>query len=362
MVRRTFGSIKSELARVAGAAGQSMADDQIMAYVNVATEELMQEHDWPSVIDRLRFNVTTGRITLPTEYERIMMMTIDRVPMQMQSPWFEFVGYGLDLAQPAPTPDTQIDFLRDVQGVLDREECATFADVPTDTTYALRVYGERDERVCGQRPNISILGYDAEDIWIRAATGNSYVCATGNGASTGNGAQPNNYDDGINIPINGDTDPYFIQTTQTAKSITAISKPVTRGNVYLYAVPVAGGTPFHLGTYAPRDTTPSYRRYQIPGLRDGVTYHIVARCRRRFTPIVQDTDFLLISNLPALKSMIMAVYYLEAADAEKYAAYKSIAVDILKKETKAYIGLQRTKPIITVSENTGVRADGMYIL
>ena len=357
MIRRTFGSVKLDLARVAGAAGQNVSDSQIMYYVNVATEEFMLEYDFPALIDRLRFKVTTGKIVLPGDYERIMMMTLDHVPMQMQSPWFEFVGYGLDLLTEVQQHDLDRNFLRDVQGVLDREDCATFADVPSGT-HTLRVYGQVDERVCGERPNLTLYGYDQYSHWFRSATGNSFECATGN-AGTGNG-EPPNYEDGVQVPINGDTDPFYIQTDQGVSEITAVSKPVTRGQVYVYAMPTVGAG-VHIATYAPRETLPVYRRYRIPGLDEGHTYHVTARCRRRYVPVMKDTDFLLISNLPALKAMIMSVYYLEAGEAEQYAAYKSIAVDILKKEAKAYIGLQRQKPLITVAEGA-LRRDGMYIL
>lgn len=359
MVRRRFQDVVAELARVAGAAGQSMSSDQIKSYVNVATEEVMNEYDFPSVIDRLRFRVTTGRITLPADYERIMMMTVDRVPMQMQSPWYEFVGTGLDLLCEV-TNETQIDFLRDVAGVLDKDDCASFADIPSSANHpTLRVYGQVDERICGERPLITIFGYDGNGHWIRSATGNSHECATGNGVGTGNG-EPNNYQDGIQVEINGDTDPFYIQTDQTISAITAITKPLTRGQVYAYAMPIIGAG-IHVGTYAPNETVPVYRRYWIPGLNSGQTYYINARCRRRYVPVINDTDFLLITNLPALKAMIMAVYYLEAAEPDKYAQYKSIAIDILKKEAKAYIGLQRQKPIVTVSEGP-LRRDGYYIL
>ena len=60
--------------------------------------------------------------------------------------------------------------------------------------------------------------------------------------------------------------------------------------------------------------------------------------------------------------MVQAVYYREAKDPQAYAQYKAIAIDILQKEAKSYIGLQRQKPIITFGEGMGVRPDGNYIL
>ena len=89
---------------------------------------------------------------------------------------------------------------------------------------------------------------------------------------------------------------------------------------------------------------------------------MIARCRRRYTPIVNVNDWLLINNLPALTTMLQAVYYREAKDVQNYAAYKAAAIDLLRKELTAYVGQQRTKPAITFGEGTGVRRDGMYII
>jgi hypothetical protein len=136
--------------------------------------------------------------------------------------------------------------------------------------------------------------------------------------------------------------------------------------VQLYATCVANPSlpNVYLGSYGPNDTTPYYRSYKIPGLQNntGQTYYVIARCRRRYTPIVTANDWLLINNLPALVSMIQAVYYREAKDIQNYAAYKAAAIDLLRKELTAYVGQQRTKPAITFGEGTGVRRDGMYIL
>lgn len=354
MIRRQFGDVKDQLARVTGTTGMAVTDERLIEYVNTATEELINEYDFPWAFDRLRFRVTTGRITLPGDYERIALMSLDRVPMQMQSPWFEFVGTGLDLITEVSS-DSQINFLKDVIGVLDKEDCASFRDVPTDDTYTIRVFGQVDERICDERPNVTLYGYDSSGQWIRSATGNSHICATANGP------EPSNYEDGTRIPIMGDTAPFYVDSTQTLSEITAAKKPVTRGKVYIYAVGTTG-TPVLLAVYAPRETNPVYRRYFIPGLNSGQEYSVLARCRRRYMPIVEESDYLLISNLPAMKAMVMAIYYLEAADADKYLKYKSVAVDILKKEAKAYIGLQRQKPLITFSEGMGVRGDGTYIL
>jgi hypothetical protein len=348
MIRRTFGEVKNDLARVAGAAGQSMSSDQIKYYVNVATEELMNEYDFASVIDRIRFNITNCVVTLPGAYDRIMMFTIDQVPQVMQSPWYEFVGFGLDLMREwIPNPE-QLDYLRWMQGVLDREEVCIFKDIPPvalGTQYTLQIASTIDERIDGEQPtNVIIQGLD----------GNGQPIRTQNADGT--------FIDGVSFPWQQGGVYQIASSPQVYSSVTGVLKPETREPLNLYMTPVGLSEFTQIGRWLALETTPSYRRYFIPGLRANTLYTGVARCRLRYVPVSTDDDYLILSNLPALKAMIMAVYYLESNQPEDYAKYKSVAIDILKKESKAYIGLQRQKPFITFDEAMGVSNEGVYIL
>lgn len=345
MLRRNYGSIKEELKRVAGSTGMNTSDARLMAYVNVAIEEIMNEGDWPTIIDRLKFKITSSRLILPSDYDRMLYCTAGGVPQQMQSPWFEFVGYGLELLTGLVTTDSSL-YPR-YEGVLDKDNCATFQEIPDDgNTYFPRVYTEADERVNGVRPVINIQGYDADGNWVRSSDGSG------------------GFIDGVNLAINGDAAPYWIQSTQAFTTVTAITKPVTKKNVLLYASTASGADQTYIGQYAAGDTTPFYRQYSIPALCtvEGTEVCVIARCRRRFVPITRDADFLLITNLPALKTMMQAVYYRECKDRDAYILYKADAIDLLRKEAKAYIGIQTQKPLMTISEGAGMRSDGIYIL
>ncbi len=344
MLRRTYGSIKDELKRVAGSTGMNTSDSRLMVYVNAATEELMNEGDWPTIIDRLKFKITSNRIVLPSDYDRMLYCTVGGVPQQMQSPWFEFIGFGLELLTGLATTDGSL-YPR-FEGVLDKDTTATFQEIPDDKTYYPRIYAQTDERVNGVRPEIVIQGYDRDGNWIRSPDGSG------------------GFIDGVSIPINGDVAPFWIQSTQSFSRVTATIKPVTKKNVLLYASTSDGATQHYIGQYAASDTTPLYREYSIPGLchRNGQEICVIARCRHRFVPITRDADFLLISNLPALKAMMQAVYYAESKDSDEYLKYKTIAISLLKREAKAYIGIQQQKPIMTISEGAGMRSDGIYIL
>jgi hypothetical protein len=355
VIRATYQDLQPQLARIAGVSGMAVSDARVLSYANLAIQELMDVEDWPQTVVRMRFKVNNARINVPSEFDRILMLMVNGVPQPMQSPWFEFVGYGWGwLAGEYNVPPTygEPGPLGFTEGVLDKEQVATFEDIPNDgTIYYPTVYGTADERVNGVRPNITLQGYDNNGQWVRS-----------DDPSQG-------WIDGVNVPINGDTAPFASVSSQAFSVVTGILKPVTNGAVSLYvSSATTGAQNVFLCEYAPYDTRPYYRRYCIPNLNQNPatqppqTYCVDARMRKRFTPIVSQYDFLILSNLPALSTMFQAINYRESGDIQNYAAFKAVAVSILKDEMKSYIGKQRQKPLITVNEGFGVRLDGNYIL
>jgi hypothetical protein len=69
---------------------------------------------------------------------------------------------------------------------------------------------------------------------------------------------------------------------------------------------------------------------------------VLARARRRFVPVKEDTDVLIISNILALAEMVIAQWKRESGNLEEYAVHKMTAVDIMRKESMAYLGKVRT--------------------
>lgn len=345
MRRLIYADLKSEIARIAGASGMDVSDPRVLAYTNLATEELVHEWDWPQLIVWMKFKTTSCHINVPSEFDRILSLAINGVPQPMQSPWFEFQGYGPMWPTVAGSTVDYLDngLLGRLEGVLDREQVSTFQDIPSDgSAYYPTVFCSTNELVNGIRPVITLLGYDQNGQWIRSQD------------TSGNAI------DGIQLALNGDAAPYAVTSPVAFSVITACIKPVTNGYVTIYV----NGTQLNvfLVSYAPYDTNPFFRRYDIPNLTSGQSYCIMARLRKKFIPIISDNDFLLIPNLPALSTMVQAVYYREAMNFDAYAQYKGIAIDLMKKEMTAYIGKQRQKPLITMNEGMGVRRDGILIL
>lgn len=342
MIRRSWSQVKSELARIAGASGMVMSDSRVMSYANVAIEELMQEGDWPSIVDRYNFRVYGGTITLPQDYERILYMKLNGISQVMQSPWYEFIGYGPTFLNDQPVSPHDTNPLLGVMGVLDRDDVCTFLDIPPvsdGVQYTLRVASTVQE---SSGATVIIQGLDGNGDFIRSNFNGEWI-------------------EGVAFVLSG-AFPQVATSGQVFSKITGVIKPATRQPVNCYYVPVGGGSQTQIAHWEANATNISYRRYRIPGLNDDTQYCIETRIRRRFAPITKDSDILLIGNLPALKNMVQAVYYAESNEKDAYATSKAIAIGILRKEATAYIGQQRQRPFIGFGgDGLAASGRGLYV-
>lgn len=345
MKPRSFGQVKAQLAKIAAVTGVQMTDSRVMYYANLAIEELMNEGDFPGVVDRYYFVTQNHHIILPDFLDRILGVSVNDRPYAMRSPWFEFVEYG-----PGPQNDNNC---RWVDDVIDRDEVAIQALFPSEDEgpWTLYVKAQYDESVDGVNPSIVIQGGTGDNRQVRTFYGTSYMW-------------------GENFEINPDS-PYETYGTAVFTSVTSVVKPVTKGYIELWAT---NGTPAEdtlLATYGPDETFPSYHEYFLPTLKDclvGIAacwtgccgddseeendqrnLRVLVRARKRFIPILTDNDTLIISNLPALMAMMQAVVKREQSDLQGYALYKAQAVDIMNKEAKSYRGNIKTPPITVAS-------------
>lgn len=313
---------KPDLTRIAGVTGMAVTDARFLTRLNRAIEELMNEGDWPGIVDRYRFTIAGGVIVLPRELNRILGVAADGLPMEMVSPWYEFVASG-------PGPQDEGGW---TDNVIDRGETCTMLPIPDGSHAALEVEADLDERTAGVRPSLIVRGYDQNGKWIRSEI--DAVQA-----------------DGIKIQINGDTPPRLVLSAVEFSSVESIIKPLTKGFVRLYCT--IDGRRYLLGNYAPTETLPTYRQYFVPTLNANDTHTVIVRARKRFTPVRVDNDFLLVTHMGALESMVMALQKREEENFASYAALKAIAVGLLKKEALAYRGQVR-KPAITISKSAAI--------
>lgn len=294
----------------------------------------------PGVVDRyhVRLDQRSGRLSLPYTLDRLIELTLDGVPLTIVSPWYEFVAYG---------PGIQDDY--DDRGrcrynwfgigvVTDRGEEPVRTIIPDeedslDGPWVLRVYASVNEDVDGVPPVINLQGLDTDGLIIRTLSDGT--------ADT--------YYNGVDVPI--DFGVPYTQTTQEFSKITGVVKPETRGYVKLTAW--NGTVEVELSNYAFNETAPSYRHYYVPRLRNrnfgsnGCCHDrvVLARCHKRFVPVKEDNDLLIISNINALKCMFIAQWKRDSGDYDAYLIQKQQAVDILKKEALGYLGKARTPAI-----------------
>lgn len=342
MIQRTYGQVKNELAEIAGNTGMPVTDARLLRYVNDAIEELKNAGEWPGVVDQwlFRFDQSTGLLTLPYHLEQLMAVTVDDAPLQIRSPWFEFYQYGPGIAR-----DEETDTQGNARGrraswmhtVFDRGESPLFTDLPQGGPWTLGVRAVNPDDATGQV--LTVHGLDANGDVVRM--------------SNGSGADLT-YTNGEEIEIDGSE--LIVTGVRQFSAITSVTKPETFGAVELVATDLT--TTVVLARYQWNERTPSYRRYFIPALwrentgeRDRV---IRARCRRRFIPVSQDGDVMMIGNTRAIGEMMLAQYK-RTSDNAAYEAHRAEAIRLMVEESVATIGRPKA-PAITFGRGFSVGA------
>lgn len=348
MIQRTYGQLLPELSRIAAVTGLSVTDPRMLVRTNEAQQELIPEGAWPGVVDRFYLRTVNGSIVLPSYLDMLLEITADGISQQIMSNYAEFLAYGPGIQEDLLSRDNNLPARRWWRcgggNVYDRGESPVAVDIPvssgsscvcTDGTgaeidgpWVLRQYANPSTNEAAGAYS-TIQGLDADGFLIRSDISN------------GSGTE---WINGVRVEITSGSS--FVETTQQFSKITAYTKPETNGPIRLTAW--NGVTEVELSRYEHWETEPSVHRYFSPLLQsmrhaeNPCCRVVIARARRRFVPVKETTDVLMISNVLALKSMMMSQAKREAGDYESYAILKATAVDIMKKESQAYLGKVRT--------------------
>jgi hypothetical protein len=276
-------------------------------------------------------------ITLPRQVARIINLDVCRYPTRVQNEFFEFLeaGIGLQPANPCSCPPACA-----VLETYDRGVVPTFRDIiSTGNPKLIRVYltNERDHE-----HRVLIQGLDQNGNVVRTLD---------NGIDTA----------GEYLILD---DP-FTDSEFFFSKITGVQKDITAGDVRIYEVDSVTGEQRLISTMEPGETVASYRRYFINGMCNTccsctpaqttgcsnttvpTTSQVVAMAKLEFVPVVVDTDYLLIGNIPALKQECMAVRY-EESDSENALQMAIVkhrqAIKLLNQELVHYMG--RLQPAV----------------
>lgn len=316
-----------------GMTGMSLTDSRIVERINLAQQEILNLGDFACTVQRwhILFDETTGELVLPYYLDRLMQVTVDRVPMQIMSRYAEFINYGTGPRDDTIFTDSPHNFVPRCwnSDCLDRGEVVSRFPVPAvDGPWKLRIYAEVDENVDGEPPVINLQGFYHDKV-IRSLT-------DGTAGTWYNGE---NLEIDINQP--------FTESTHNFDRLTAAIKPTTNGYVRLTCW--NGTTEIELAQYAPAQETCSFRNYFIESLwrpTQGVRNRVVlARARARYVPVAEADDVLTVGNIPALKAMCIAQWKRDAGNLDEAEYYLNTCIRILRQESEAYSGKARTPAI-----------------
>lgn len=287
-------------AAVARVANLNSTDSRVVDIINEATERLLKRGKWLGTVQRYRICTSDGCITWPRQIETIEAFAVCQTPGVVRNGWYEFLAHGPGLVK---DDDCWLYTL------IDRGTACTFDDITKGVTNRkVRVYADLSETASAR---IIVQGYDENGNWIRTTNGSGDLI------------------DGEEIALA--LSPGTISTKKFT-AITGIIKSVTNGAIrlYEYNADTAANTKV-LGYYEHDETLPIYRRSLLPGLADMgacdgsaadcTNKYVTVKAKLNFIPVRNNNDWIMLTDLPALKLAAKAVVVEEnvsVAEAEQY--------------------------------------------
>jgi hypothetical protein len=285
----TLGYARTVLANFADS-GYCPEDDRVRDCINNAVQRLMTEAPADASTCRMRFCVTNGCITLPREVEQLIKFNACAYPVTIQNRWYEFLEGG----------PGSLEFSS--SGALIPVDMGDGFRVHTDIIIPRQILATCDvnEDVDGDVSTILIRGNDenGKEVIVDGELGES-------------------------IELDNVVPKY---STKKFSTITSVVKPQTNGYVYLSAYdPDDTTSRYDIATYHPYEELPSYRRYFITGGSTSTTT-VIALARLRWLPALDDSDTLLVQNIPALQGMMQAMNQYNAGEIQKGQQFEAMAI------------------------------------
>lgn len=252
-------------------------DARFLSVCNDALARIYDAGKWDGLLGIVEFENPTGYITLPRRYSAILGVQLGGRPRSTYTRYYEY-------SQSGPG-DLHVD--SNLNRAVDEGSSPThevfvgpstlIMAAPLDTGTSIRVFG---------------LDAGGQEIYDNVGA------------------------PGISLVHN-------VATTKSFSEITAVIKPETVGFVTLSA----GSTP--LSVYEPSETSPSYHRYKVGTITNNT---LRCLCKRRFVPLVNDSDLVHPGNVGALKMALLAVSAENASLTEKAQQYWGLCYQLLDLE------------------------------
>lgn len=154
---------------------------------------------------------------------------------------------------------------------------------------------------------------------------------TGTGASRIEG-------ENLTVPLVSGNSATSTTSFDAGNSLYLIFKPQTNGVVTFWLVPDNGSAVVQIGYYAPGETVPNYRRYNFPSATQQQIELIEMIAKRNYVPAVADNDYMIPSNIGALKMGLLALNFETAADQGRADTYWERCFGMLDGERQEFDG------------------------
>lgn len=294
--------------------GLRSCDAAFVNLLNDATQELMTGgENWWNLTQKMAITAYGGCVTWPRAVANISAIAVGNRPVTSRSIWFEYLesGYGLRCCNPCE------------HQMFDRGTAVTFRAIRHG--YTIRVFTEENE---SSGLEMGFLGYDCQGNWIRTQD------------STGA------WRDGLWVPVpTSPSTPYTGQIQFALDGITEIIKPQTNSLVHLYDYNLTTADGQKIGVYEHDETRPVYRKSLIGGIPQEGSCTVNVIYKQEYKPVVNDNDFLLIANIPALSEMMLAIKLRRQNQMQLSAGHEGKAFQLLDREVSHYLGNGMVEPV-----------------
>lgn len=268
--------------------------DEVLSAYNRINEILMNRHDWKGTEANVCFTTHRGCITLPEEFETIKALNIDGQATRILSDGFEYLENGPGTID-FNTPLEVLQFLGST--------FPTYRDLP----YPMLV-GCFSTHAEAEGAKMRIHGRDDVGEEIR------------------DGTSP-----GLLIPIaKGDADTQPFMTAVRLSSISAISKPITKGRVDVFAFDENLNRIHWLSRLQPTSTAPALSRYMLGGYAPTESLSVRAKVSLRYVELHSLDDISLIQHREAYRLMAQAITAFDDGQADVGSQYRNGALKLLK--------------------------------
>lgn len=305
-MRSTLAQAKTRCAPIANL---SLTDARLTNYINEAQEELLRMGRWWGTYQRIAITATEGLVTWPRIVANVEAVDVCNRPVYIKNGWYEFMEESAGL-RPNDCCGQLV--------LIDREPGVLASDISGDSK-KVRFY----PRISGDAgKKILVQGLDANGVRVRTLSSGVYI-------------------DGEYVTL---VYPFAV-TASIYTVVDGLQKDLTKDQVIIKEYDTIGGTERQIGILDADETVVSYRRSFLDpfslaggGSCTADTKTLTAIVKLAYRPAINDTDYLIIGNLGAIKDMVQSIKRVEGNQDDLALVSRKSALAKLNHELRTMTG------------------------